>query len=144
MTWERLGTARTSGRIFGLLLVAEQALSLDEIAKILQLSKASVSTNTRLAEVKRLVRRISLPGDRRVYYEIAQGAWESALEVAIANTRTMIDLADEGLAALGPSKTAGKVRLEEMRAFYDLLRSEMEEMRPRFHAKIKQTNKPAR
>ncbi len=144
VTWERLGTARTSGRIFGLLLVAERALSLDEIAETLQVSKASVSTNTRLAEEKGLVRRISLPGDRRVYYEITHGAWESALEVAIANTRLMIGLAEEGLAALEPSNTEGRVRLEEMRTFYDLFRSEMEEMRPRLHTKIDHTGKTAR
>ena len=144
VTWERLGSARTSGRIFGLLLVAERALSLDEIAEILHVSKASVSTNTRLAETKGLVRRIGHPGDRKAYYEITHGAWESALEVAIANTREMIALADEGLAAVEPSNTEGRERLQAMRSFYDLFRLEMEEMRPRLHAKIERLQKTAR
>jgi len=64
--------------------------------------------------------------------------------VAIANTREMIALADEGLAAVEPSNTEGRERLQAMRSFYDLFRLEMEEMRPRLHAKIERLQKTAR
>ena len=54
---ERMGVAldsdglpRIAGRIFGLLLVSEDARSLDDLAAELRVSKGSVSTNARLLE----------------------------------------------------------------------------------------------
>ena len=40
---ERLGMSRTFGRLFGLLMVADRPLSLDDLAEQLHVSKASVS-----------------------------------------------------------------------------------------------------
>ncbi len=68
MTMERLGASRTLGRILGLLLVADDPLSLTEMAAILRVSKASISNNTRLCEQAGLVLRIGMPGDRRTHY----------------------------------------------------------------------------
>ncbi|MCK5448733.1 MAG: MarR family transcriptional regulator, partial [Gemmatimonadetes bacterium] len=47
---ERMGLTRTFGRLFGLLMVADRPLSLDEIVERLDVSKASVSTNARACE----------------------------------------------------------------------------------------------
>ena len=44
------GLPRIAGRIFGLLLVSEDARSLDDLAAELRVSKGSVSTNARLLE----------------------------------------------------------------------------------------------
>ena len=44
------GLPRIGGRIFGLLLLADQAVSIDSIAQELKVSKPSVSTNTRVLE----------------------------------------------------------------------------------------------
>src|SRR3982751_1902013 len=64
------GMPRIAGRIFGLLLVSEDSLSLDELAADLGVSKASVSTNARLLEQRGVLERISRPADRRDYYRI--------------------------------------------------------------------------
>ena len=49
------GLPRIAGRIFGLLLVSEDARSLDDLAAELRVSKGSVSTNARLLEQRGLV-----------------------------------------------------------------------------------------
>jgi DNA-binding transcriptional regulator GbsR (MarR family) len=74
---ERMGVAlesdgmpRIAGRILGLLLVSEDALSLDELASELGVSKASISTNARLLEQRGVLERISRPADRRDYYRV--------------------------------------------------------------------------
>jgi DNA-binding transcriptional regulator GbsR (MarR family) len=122
---ERLGLAlesdgmtRIAGRIFGLLLVSEDALSLDELAAELGVSKASVSTNARLLEERGVLERISRPADRRDYYRVlpdlfshtmAQriARWER-FHSAIAAARTSIPI--ESQEVLG--------RLEEFEAAY--------------------------
>ncbi len=115
---ERLGMSRTFGRLFGLMMVADRPLSLGEVAALLQVSKASVSTNARLAEELRLVRRVSLRGDRRDYYEIQPGCFERLTARRIATIRQLADLAEEGLAAVGGGPSPAGRRLAEMRDFY--------------------------
>ena len=122
---ERLGASRTLGRLFGLLLVAECPLSLDDMAEQLRVSKASISTNARLCEQLGMVRRISLPGDRRDYYEMRPGSFERMLAARMQVLQQMIDLADEGLAAVGPDSPAARSRLTEMRDFYQWTGMEM-------------------
>jgi len=81
------GLPRVAGRLFGLLLVSAEPRSLDEIAKHLGLSKASISINARLLEEKGLVERIGRQGDRRDYYRIAEDILERTLEQRIAKIR---------------------------------------------------------
>jgi DNA-binding transcriptional regulator GbsR (MarR family) len=64
------GLPRIAGRIFGLLLVSEEARSLDDLAAELQVSKASVSTNARLLEQRGVLEQVSRPADRRDYYQV--------------------------------------------------------------------------
>ena len=121
LTMERLGTSRTLGRILGLLLVADDPLSLTEMAKILHVSKASISTNTRLCEQAGLVMRIGIPGDRRTYYEIIPGGFETNLSQKLLGLYEMVALAEEGLAALDESQLKARARLNEMHDLYTFL-----------------------
>src|SRR5439155_617535 len=66
--FERLGIARIGGRILGLLMLAERPLTLDEMAGLLLVSRASISTNARMSVAAGLVEHVSWPGDRRDYY----------------------------------------------------------------------------
>jgi DNA-binding transcriptional regulator GbsR (MarR family) len=72
LTLESEGLPRIAGRIFGLLLVSEDARSLDDLAAELRVSKGSVSTNTRLLEQRGLLERVCRPADRRDYYSVPQ------------------------------------------------------------------------
>src|SRR5690606_41593620 len=64
---------RIAGRLFGLLVLTPGALSLDEIAEELRVSKASVSANARMLESMHVISRVTRPGDRRDYYEVKIG-----------------------------------------------------------------------
>jgi len=81
------GMPRVAGRLFGLLLVSAEPRSLDELAKQLGLSKASISINARLLEEKGLVERVGRQADRRDYYGIAEDILERTLEQRIAKIR---------------------------------------------------------
>ena len=62
------GMPPIAGRILGQLVLAEEALSLTEIAGALRVSKASVSTNVRLLEMHSIAVREPRPGSRQDHW----------------------------------------------------------------------------
>ncbi len=125
---DHAGGARTLGRLFGLLLAAQQPLSLDDMTTLLQVSKASISTNARRCEQVGLVHRVSKPGDRRDYYEISPGSFSRMLDSRVAGVLEMVRLAQLGLTAIEADNQPARARLEEMRDFYTFVGTEMKSM----------------
>ena len=78
---ERFGFPRIAGLMEGLLLLTNGRLSLDDIAERLEVSKPSVSTNVRLLERWKVVRRVFNRGDRKNYYEITGDLGEIETEI---------------------------------------------------------------
>jgi DNA-binding transcriptional regulator GbsR (MarR family) len=126
LTFEHMGATRMMGRMLGLLLVADKPLSLNEIAELLQVSKASISLNARQTEQIGLTQRVSLPGDRRDFYQILPGAFERATAIRLARVQELIDLTGEGLAAIERNNTVARTRLETMREFYQFFLAELD------------------
>ncbi len=129
---ERMGLTRTFGRLFGLLMVADRPLSLDEIVERLDVSKASVSTNARACEELGLARRVGVRGDRRDYYEIAPRAFESVTAKRVGAIHAMAGLAAEGLQAVGDEPSPARDRLTEMLDFYLFMGEQIEELLERW------------
>lgn len=59
---------RVGGQIYALLFLADEPLSLDDIAEKLQVSKSNVSINIRMLEEYNLVRKVWVKGSRKDYY----------------------------------------------------------------------------
>jgi DNA-binding transcriptional regulator GbsR (MarR family) len=118
LTFERMGLARTFGRLFGLLMVADRPLSLDDMVERLDVSKASVSTNARACEESGLARRVGVRGDRKDYYEISPRAFEQVTAKRVVAIHAMAGLAAEGLEAVGDDPSPARDRLTEMLDFY--------------------------
>ena len=68
--FEQYGSQRTMGKVVGLLLMAERPLSQEDLMRLLNLSRTSASMTVRWAEHLGLVEQVSLPGDRKRYYQI--------------------------------------------------------------------------
>lgn len=77
------GYPRIAGRIYGLLLLSGEGLSLDDLAHELGVSKASVSTNARLLEQRSIVERYHLPSDRRDYYRVYPDHFERTMSLRL-------------------------------------------------------------
>lgn len=67
--YARFGLSVTFGRVYAFLLLHDGAVSLDEIAEQLDVSKSAVSVATRDLERAGVARRLSAQGSRRVLYE---------------------------------------------------------------------------
>lgn len=129
---ERMGLARTFGRLFGLLMVADEPLSLDDMVERLGVSKASVSTNARACEELGLARRVGVRGDRKDYYEIAPRAFEQVTAKRVVAIHAMAGLAAEGLQAVGDDPSPARDRLTEMLDFYLFMGEQIEELLERW------------
>lgn len=78
---EKFGFSRIAGQLEGLLLFTNKPMSLDEMAERLEVSKGSVSTNIRLLERWKVVRKVYHRGARKNFYEIRGNIWDIETEI---------------------------------------------------------------
>jgi len=78
------------GRIFGLLYLSLEPMSLDDIAAELQQSKSNISTTMRGLVEWHLVRRVPVPGSRKDHYEAATDFWRVMQEIFERRFRWMV------------------------------------------------------
>jgi DNA-binding transcriptional regulator GbsR (MarR family) len=110
---------RIAGRILGLLLATPEALSLDEIADALDVTKPSVSTNARLLEDKGIIERIGLPGDRRDHYRAAPDVALRTLQARVQKMRRLRDVLAVGREATRTGSRTVRDRFDDMVHAYD-------------------------
>ncbi len=115
------GLPRIAGRIFALLLLSEQALSLDGIALSIGASKASASVNTRLLEQRGLIERVSHQGDRRDYYRSVSDLFVRTMEQRLARWQRFHEIVDEGIEGLDVAPVI-RARLKNFKTEYESVR----------------------
>lgn len=118
---EEEGLPRIAGRLFGLLLLDAGPYSFEELAERLQVSRGSISTNTRLLEARGLIERTALPGDRHVYYRLADDPYGGLISTIIRRKRRQNRFTEDALAELPESADGARRRLERMLRFHRLV-----------------------
>jgi DNA-binding transcriptional regulator GbsR (MarR family) len=115
---EQDGLPRIGGRVFGLLMISENDLSLDEIAEALQVSKASASINTRMLEQRGVLEKISHRGDRRDFYRVVPDLFRRTMQQRLARWQKIHALVGESMSSLGVPAPV-KNRMAEFRKSSD-------------------------
>lgn len=119
LMFEAVGLPRMAGRIFGWLLVANpQQQSMSDLVEVLQASKGSISTMTRLLIQISLIERVSLPGQRRDYFQIKPHAWSQMTNQRMTQIAAFRQLAEKGLDLLADQPFPRRRHLQEMRDFH--------------------------
>jgi hypothetical protein len=114
------GLPRTAGRLMGLLIVSGNPLGIDEISARLKVSRASVSTNSRLLQSLAIAQLVSEPGNRRDYLQISGDSCTSLLMLGIQRMQAMRTVIREmRLAVDGGRFSATRSRLQRMERCYD-------------------------
>jgi DNA-binding transcriptional regulator GbsR (MarR family) len=126
------GLPRSAGRIFGHMMLADAACSLDDLAEALQVSKASVSTNARLLEQIGLLERTIEMGDRRDFYRMRGDAWERMLLLARKRWEATQSLLSQARSALPEEMVAARSRVCEAARFHALLMDEADSLLERW------------
>ena len=114
--YARYGMSLTFGRTFGLLLITDDPLSLEQIAAQLGASKTGVSVATRELERLGLARRLGARGSKRVLYEASE-TMEPLFEAQFARIRESLAVLIRGAAILAPGRA--KTRVSEMRELHE-------------------------
>lgn len=96
------GLAPSIGKVLGLLVITEaQKLSAKQIQAQLRLSSGSVSGAINLLLRFRYIKRVTVPGERRYYYEFEAESWQRAINARLIQMEQGIALANEGLKSRG-------------------------------------------
>lgn len=86
---------RAAAEIFGLLVIADEPLSVDEIASSLRISRASVTANIRILESHGVIQKISQPGVRHARFGLCDDPFARILERISDRFRDLADAAKE-------------------------------------------------
>lgn len=128
-----MGFPRMAGRIFGWLLVCEPPhQSAEQLANIVEASKGSISSMTRLLIQMGMVERIGIPGKRDTYYRIRSGSWTELMKNHLANLTAMRKLAERGLDLIAGRAPGSQQRLQELRDFHVFLEREIPSLLDRY------------
>lgn len=122
------GLPRIAGRIMGLMVMHGGPFGFNELAERLSVSRASVSTNTRLLEDLEIVERTTTPGDRQDYFRLCRQPYARLLRGVVRRMRRAREVVDDTQLALPEDMTGAHERLEELDAFYDTLIANFEKV----------------
>lgn len=112
------GMPRMCGQIFAMLVFDGDAVAFGELARQLEVSRATVSTSIRLLEDRGLVRRVNRRGDRQDYFQLADNAYVEMLRHARVNTGRARDEVAGTLADLPAGAEDVRSRLQDFASFY--------------------------
>jgi DNA-binding transcriptional regulator GbsR (MarR family) len=129
------GMPRIAGRILGMMIVHGGPFSFADLAERLQVSRASISTNTRLLESLGVIERTGVPGERQDYFRMRPHPYARMLQGYVERMRRARELVDETQAALPQELGGAHDRLEELDAFYDMLIESFESVVEKWEAR---------
>jgi DNA-binding transcriptional regulator GbsR (MarR family) len=121
----RWGVNRTVAQVHALLFLSPRPLPAEEIARTLRVARSNVSTSLRELQGWRIVRAVSLLGDRRQHFETRRDLWEMFRVILEERKRREIDPTLAILrecvtevAKSGPSQAYMRQRLNDMLEFF--------------------------
>lgn len=133
----RWGVNRTVAQIHALLFLSPKPLEAEEIARTLSVARSNVSTSLRELQGWRIVRSVSVLGDRRQHFESLKDVWEMFRIIVEERKRREFDptiavvrecLAEAGKSG-GPSELYARERMEEMLEFISTMSGLFDEFR---------------
>jgi DNA-binding transcriptional regulator GbsR (MarR family) len=131
----RWGVNRTVAQVHALLFLSPRPLNAEEIAKTLRVARSNVSTSLRELQGWRIVRAVSVLGDRRQHFETLKDLWEMFRVIMEERKRRELDptvaVVRECVAELqksGSAEAYTRERLVELLGFLTTLMALYEEL----------------
>ncbi|QUH03955.1 MarR family transcriptional regulator [Saccharopolyspora erythraea] len=106
------------------LFTDEPTLTAGQLTEELQVSAGSVSGALKMLTTVGLVEQAPAPGSRRDHYRMRDDAWATLFSHQNAVVRTILQAAEEGIAATTDDGPARR-RLTQMRDFYEFVLAEI-------------------
>lgn len=113
------GGARIAGRISGYFIVHGGPVSFAQLATELKISRGSVSTNARILVAIGFIERVTKPGDRQDYYQLASSPFLRMIEGYMVRMRRMQDILVQASSNIPEDMTTTHKRLAQMSHFFE-------------------------
>ncbi|NBD35531.1 MAG: MarR family transcriptional regulator [Chloroflexi bacterium] len=124
--FEQMGLPRMAGRILGELLISDPPeQSMNDLCEVLQASKSSISTNTRLLDEMGLIERVPAPQPRQVAFRFAEGGWLVFMRMRLRLMASLHQIAEHGLELLQDEPPELRARLQEAHDMFSLIEDEL-------------------
>jgi DNA-binding transcriptional regulator GbsR (MarR family) len=124
--FEQMGLPRMAGRVLGVLLISDPpAQSLTDLCQLLQASKSSVSTTTRLLVEMDLIERAPSPMPRQICFQFRPGGWLVFIRQRLRLWASLHKIAEQGLELLREQDPALRERLQEAHDMFSLIEEEL-------------------
>ncbi|MGD8623146.1 MAG: MarR family transcriptional regulator [Anaerolineae bacterium] len=124
--FEQMGLPRMAGRVLGVLLICDPPeQSLTDLSEILQASKSSMSTTTRLLVEMGLIERVPSPVPRQVYFQFRPGGWVVFIRQRLRLWASLHQIAERGLTLLHDRAPTLRERLQEAHDMFSLIEEEL-------------------
>ncbi len=114
------GVPRIAGRIFGYFILHGGPVSFAQLARELKVSRGSVSTNARILSAIGFIERVTKPGDRQDYYQLAASPYLRMIEGYLGRMRRMQNILGQANENIPETMTATRARLAQMNHFYEV------------------------
>jgi DNA-binding transcriptional regulator GbsR (MarR family) len=123
------GFPRMAGRVlFAMMSSDDEALTAGELADRLGVSPAAISGAVRyLMQISMIVRE-PIPGSRRDRYRLVDDSWYEVTIAKMTLLKTIVDHAEQGVAAAGGADTPAGARIAGMRDFYIYVQEALPEL----------------
>jgi biotin operon repressor len=121
----QFGLSGVSGRLLGLMIVADGPLTLDDMAAALGVSRASISTNIRLIKAIGFVDKVSVPRERRDFYRCSSDPWGAVIRTDLISTDVLAGIARRGLLAISEDDSGpARAHVEDLLDFCEFMLEE--------------------
>jgi DNA-binding transcriptional regulator GbsR (MarR family) len=133
--FEQMGLPRMAGRVLGVLLISDPPQqSLNDLCEMLQASKSSVSTTTRLLTEMGLIERVPSPKPRQVSFQFRTGGWVTFMRMRLRLMATLHQIAERGLELLQDKDAALREHLQEAHDMFSLIEDQLPQLLARVEA----------
>jgi len=115
------GMPRIAGRLMGLFVLRGGPFSFGELAERLQISRGSVSTNTRLLEDFGILERVSVAGERQDFFRLAPDPYARLIARKNERARHAREAIQRASKGIGQDDADGAQRVAELSDFFGVL-----------------------
>lgn len=126
------GMPMIAGRVIGWLLISDPPeQSPADLARVLEVSRSSISSSTKLLTPSGLVESVRKRGERQEYFRISKDGWSRMLANRYAKTTAFRQVIERGLDVLDEGEESAphrRERLENVAELYGFLETELPAM----------------
>ncbi|WP_371194982.1 GbsR/MarR family transcriptional regulator [Glaciecola sp. SC05] len=112
------GIPRIAGKVLAALVIYDEPFSFSQLSELLQVSRGSISTNTRVLVNLGIIERTTKRGERQDYFKLKESPYVSLMQGIQTRTAHTARVISETKQRLPAELSGAQQRLTEMQQFY--------------------------